>query len=135
LAKPRKAAAKKAKGKARTPPHSAYPEWSDAKFFGFIRSALRNASSRWPPRYQCLHEARRPYVGTGRQKWEFQCAICQEWHKQKDVAVDHIIPCGSLKSYEDLAGFTQRLFVEKDGLRILCHTCHKEVTNNQRAGQ
>lgn len=102
-------------------------EWSEAKFFGFVRSALRNASRRWPPIVRhAMHAARRAYSGPNkRQKWEYQCAECQQWHMAKEVHVDHITPCGSLKSFDDLQGFAERLFVEADGLRVLCHECHK----------
>jgi hypothetical protein len=59
-----------------------------------------------------------------RLKFEYQCATCKAWRPGKDVEVDHIVPCGSLKSFDDLRGFTERLFCEADQLRVLCATCH-----------
>jgi hypothetical protein len=35
-----------------------------------------------------------------------------------------VIPAGSLKSFADLSGFCERLFVEKEGLILLFHNCH-----------
>lgn len=114
---------------AKTPPFAPYPAWTEAKFFGFLRSALRTASTRWPPKYEVKNAARRKYVGDDkRQKWEFQCAKCGLWHKDKNVEVDHMIPVGSLRSFEDLPGFVERLFCPVDKLRVLCKPCHLEIT-------
>lgn len=121
------------KGKARTPPCPAYEEWSTARYFGFLRSSLRAAYSKWPPKYLTLNEAARPYVGPDkRRKKEYQCAICKQWKGSKDVSVDHIIPVGSLTKFDDLPGFCERLFCSKDKLRCLCNECHHVVTQEQR---
>lgn len=117
----------------KTPPFPAYPAWTEAKFFGFLRSSLRTASSKWPPKYETVAAARRAYSGPDkRQKWEYKCAHCGQWHKQKDVQVDHIIPVGSLKTYEDLPGFVERLFCSVDGYQVLCSTCHQIKTNKEK---
>lgn len=118
---------------ARTPPYEQYPEWTTARFFGFIRSALRAASSRYPPKYECLNKATRPYVGPDkRRKKERQCAICLGWFPTTQTEADHIVPAGSLRSWEDLVPFTQRLFCGVDGFRCLCKECHKKVTAEQK---
>ena len=100
--------------------------WTEAKFWAFIRSGLRQLSRRWPPLYEAAKKARRPVKDKGRQKWEYQCAICGEWFAQKETQVDHIEPCGSLKSLDDLPGFVGRLLCEADGFRVLCRRCHDE---------
>lgn len=124
------------KGKARTPPFEHYPEWSQAKFWGFLRSALRAGYNKWPPKWEVLRAAKRPYGGKDkRQKWEFKCAECKKWHKQKDVSVDHIVPAGALSSYDDIAGFIQRLFVGTEGLQVLCKVCHNTKTQEERNGK
>jgi 5-methylcytosine-specific restriction endonuclease McrA len=64
-----------------------------------------------------------------RLKYEYQCSICKEWHPDKNIEVDHLIPAGSLRSGDDLKGFVERLFCEKEGLRVLCKPCHRIVTN------
>lgn len=102
--------------------------WTKARYFSFIRSALRRAWSRYPVRFDVLEAAARPYKGTDkRRKKEYQCAMCEEWFMQKEVEVDHIKPCGSLRDYKDLPRFTKTLFCEEDNLRVLCKPCHKEV--------
>lgn len=129
----RKAPAKKAVRKNSTPPFSEHPEWSEAKFFAFIRSALRAAWSRWPPKYRLLAAAKRKYEGPNKRlKWEFLCNECKTYHPQKDVSVDHIIPAGTLRCFEDIGPFCQRLFVGEDKLQVLCTGCHKIKTGLER---
>lgn len=85
-------------------------------------------SRRWPPLVRlAMKRQRRPNQSSNRRmKWEFQCQGCQRWFPGKLVEVDHIEPCGSLKSFEDLPGFASRLFCEVDGLQVLCDCCHSE---------
>lgn len=115
-------------GKARTPPSDRYPKWSTARFWGFVRSKLRAGWVNWPPRYDALAAAKRNAEPGQRHKFEYQCAICKCWHKQKDVEVDHIIPIGSLKSLEELPVFVDRLFAPADKLRVVCKPCHLRLT-------
>lgn len=117
----------------KTPPFHEYPEWSSAKFWGFIRSALRSKMSRWPPKIEAKKLARRKYIGENKQqKWEYQCAICQNWFMDKETEMDHIEPAGTLRDYDDLPEFVRKLFVGLDGWRCLCKPCHKSVTAEQR---
>jgi len=51
----------------------------------------------------------------------------------KATQLDHINPCGQLRSLNDVSGFVERLFCEADGLRILCKPCHLSVTKEERA--
>lgn len=106
--------------------------WTEAQYWGAIRSHLRRGFKFWKPITATKLAARRKYEGENkRQKWEYQCAICGEWFNSKEVQVDHIVPCGSLKCYEDIAGFVERLTAE-EGYRLLCKPCHQEVTNEER---
>lgn len=105
--------------------------YTKAGFWGWIRSQLRRSTRRWPPIYTALEKAKRPYNGPRKgQRWEYQCSMCKEWYLQRLVAVDHIIPAGSLKGPEDLPGFVTRLFCEEQHLQILCHECHKGKTKD-----
>ena len=110
--------------------------YTEAGFFGFIRSGLRSKWSRWPPRFDVLADAKRPYVGTSvRTKYAYECAICKKLHPQKEVEVDHLVPCGTLKTFEDLPTFVSRLFVEKEHLRVLCKPCLLVITAEERAAK
>jgi hypothetical protein len=118
----------------RVPRTRAGGEWTEAAFWGFLRSGLRGLSRRWPPIVRlAAKRVRRAYSGPNRrQKWEYLCADCGGWYPGKQVAVDHVVPAGSLKGWDDLAGFCERLFCEVDGLRVLCHECHQRRTNEAR---
>lgn len=118
----------------KTPPFEPYPKWTEARFFSFLRSTMRSAFRRWGPKYEVVADARRnkPANVGGRHKFEFQCSDCKGWFKRTEVEVDHIEPVGSLKSFDDLPGFTERMFVDKTKMRLLCKGCHKVVTANSR---
>jgi hypothetical protein len=117
----------------RTPDWGEYPAWSTARFFGFLRSALRSAYNRYPPKFEVLREGRRAVTGK-RHKWEFQCAECKKWHQQKNIQIDHKEPAGKLQTFEDLPTFVKRLFVGAHGLQILCAPCHHKKTSEERKG-
>ncbi len=81
-----------------------------------------------------MKNARRPYQGDDkRRKWEYECAGCGHWFKSTEVQVDHIEPCGSLKSFSEMATFAERLFIEVDGLQVLCKDgCHGKKTSEAK---
>lgn len=118
----------KAKRKNKVPRPRAGGQWTESRFFSFIRSALRGASRRWPPLVKdVLMRSRRPYTGLDkRTKFEYECLGCGGWFPAKHINVDHIVPCGTLKTFDDLPGFVERLFCEVDGLRLLCEACHEK---------
>jgi 5-methylcytosine-specific restriction endonuclease McrA len=107
-------------------------QWTEAKYWSFIRSALRNATRKYPPKWQAKASASRPsQLGDKRVKKEYQCALCGKWFKGKDTQMDHIEPAGKLNCYEDLPDFVRRLFCEADGFRCLCKKCHDSVKERQ----
>lgn len=117
---------------------SPIPHWTEARYWTFIRSALRKAWSKYPAKFDVLKSRRRvkPEGVKGNHRFEYQCVSCGKWFQQRDVAVDHIIPAGALTSYEDISGFCKRLFTSTDGLQILCdngnNSCHKKKTREER---
>jgi 5-methylcytosine-specific restriction endonuclease McrA len=107
--------------------------WTEARYWAFIRSALRRAWSKYPNKFKVKNAARRTAVGKkGNQKWEYQCASCGGWFAGKNVSVDHIEPAGSLRSYSDLPAFVSKLFCGVDNLQVICFSCHAEKTNAER---
>lgn len=109
---------------------------TEAAFWSLIRSTLRDRSRRWKPISVCRLRARRKYAGINkRQKYEYQCNHCKKWFSDKLISVDHIIPVGNLNGYDDLPGFVKRLFVEVDGLQVLCKTCHDFKTKEEKDGR
>lgn len=116
----------------RVPRTRASGQWTEAAFWGFIRSGLRQLSQRWPPLSDVMKQSRRQYHGENkRQKWEYQCALCGNWFAAKAIEVDHVLPCGSLKSLDDLPQFVGRLFCETDNLRVTCVECNQARKKQQ----
>jgi 5-methylcytosine-specific restriction endonuclease McrA len=106
---------------------------TNAMFWSFIRSALRNKSRWWKPITQCRMNSRRAYKGTNkRQKFEYQCNKCKNWFPDKQIAVDHKVPAGSLNNGDDLKGFVERLFCEVEDLQVLCTGCHDVKTKLEK---
>jgi 5-methylcytosine-specific restriction endonuclease McrA len=126
----------------KTPPFKPYPDWTTARFFGFIRSGLREKFNRYPPKYESIKQAAitiqdgeyKTGAKKGKPKYakRYRCASCEQLFMQKDVQVDHIIPAGSLKSFADLPSFVERLFCGPDGLQVMCKPCHKIKTEEEK---
>lgn len=109
--------------------------WTEARYWSGIRSGLRRLFRfNWEPAKAALLAARRKYVGSNKQqKWEFQCAWCKQWFIRKEVELDHIEPCGSLKCLADVESFLSRLHPESsEAYAILCKGCHAEKTEAER---
>lgn len=112
-------------------------QWSEARYQSFVKSALRAASRRWPPKFETLNDSyvdRRTNVKTGRPAKHFQCNTCKLLYPASEVQVDHIEPI-----IDPTTGFIswdlviERMFCEKDNLQVLCIECHKIKTNAEKA--
>lgn len=108
--------------------------WTEAEYFQRIRRALRRAFRFWEPMQEALRRASRPSQSNNKRlKTEYKCASCSNWFPRTQVQVDHIIECGSLNKYEDIAGFVERLTKEEiEAYQILCKPCHKEKTDEYK---
>ena len=107
---------------------------TEAQYFGKLRSSLRKAFQWWEPMKFALNAARRKSQSDNKRlKFEYRCALCNQWFARKDVEIDHIIPCGSLIHYEDIAEFVKKLTPEDPGAyQVLCKKHHQEKTNLER---
>lgn len=106
---------------------------TESEFWEYIRAVLRQKSRYWKPVSIVRTKNRREYEGpVKRRKYEYQCNKCKKWFDIKKITVDHIVPCGSLKSANDLPGFVERMFVEEDGLQVLCMSCHDKKTESEK---
>lgn len=109
-------------------------QWTQARFNSFIKSALRSASVRWPPKYTVLSEA---CVGTklnpksGRMAKHFKCNRCQGDFPSKEVEVNHIIPVIPVTGFTTWDDVIKRMFCEKAGLEVVCKPCHKTITKEE----
>lgn len=109
---------------------------TEAQYLAWIRSALRSKWLRWKPRADALKAAQVPYKGpNARQKYSYQCAVCEELFSQKETEVDHFPKdAGSILSVEDIGEFVNNLYCEQGNLRVVCKPCHAAYTLSQRNG-
>jgi len=106
--------------------------WTEAMLMSKIRSALRNIWRFYKPRVAAKKLAERTVKGR-RHKLEYQCSDCKKWFKSKEVEVNHKIPAGSLRCFDDIPSFCERLFCESPlGYDVKCKPCHKIETAKQR---
>lgn len=130
---PAKARSVSVKRKSRVPLTRNMGTWSEAAYWQRIRSCLRRMSIYWKPARAALLASRVPFNGPRGQKWAFLCADCQKLFKRRSVHLDHVIPCGTLRSYVDLGNFLERLLPEDPkAYQVRCHKCHQKKTNTER---
>jgi hypothetical protein len=104
-----------------------YTEWTQARFWTFIRSALRAAWTKYPVKARVLNKAKRKYTGDNkRRKWSYLCAQCNLLFKGDQVNVHHKEEVGQLKCYADLPEFVRKMFCGEGDLEVLCKKCHKK---------
>lgn len=106
-------------------------QWTEARYWSFIRSQLRKGFMTYPVKHHVLGQAKKVVEGK-RHRFEYECAVCHQDFTGKEVQVDHMKPCGSLSKPEDLPGFVGRLFCEAEDMQVLCKTCHQAKTNEER---
>jgi 5-methylcytosine-specific restriction endonuclease McrA len=105
-------------------------QWTKSRFHSFVTGALRMASNRWPPKYKARAKAKIRYG-------VYRCAgyggIEPHECRAKEAKVDHIEPAVDpaigFTTYDE---FIKRLFVEEDGLQVLCDTCHNKKSNQEK---
>jgi hypothetical protein len=111
--------------------------WTASKFNSFIKSALRSASSRWPPKYTAIQNA---YVGTKvnvrtqRTAKHYRCNICEGHFPASEIQVDHIDPViDPSVGFVDWDTVIERMFCEVEGFQVVCKPCHKIKTDAEKA--
>lgn len=110
-------------------------QWSVARFNAFIKGALRSASNRWGPKFSTMKKARVDRgvyrcIGYLRDSHNVRLSV----KSKRNVYVDHIHPV-----IDPSVGFMswdetiKRMFVEENGLQVLCKECHDNKTKEERA--
>lgn len=105
-----------------------------------IRSSIRRVYSRSPDVIAAKNAVRRESVwykkdGTPAKKprVEYQCAICTDWHMGKDIQVDHRVPVIDPElGFQTWDIFVERVFCPVENLDVLCKTCHKAKTDEEK---
>ena len=106
-------------------------KWSQGRFEGWLRSHLRKISQKWPPIYETRTNARVDrgiYLCAGYKRKPHE--VKGTLNKRNNIFVDHIIPIGSIKSWDT---FINSLFSEHDNLQLLCKVCHDKKTKEEKA--
>ena len=99
--------------------------WTKARYFSFIRSALRSATMKYPAKQKYLEsKCRKAPVGS-RAKKVVNCEECNREMAKSHAHVDHIIPCGSLKDFSDVERFVKTLFCGVENFEVLCKECNE----------
>ena len=110
-------------------------QWTEARYHSFIKSGLRLLSRKWPVKWGVLDDAcvgRKVNASTGKMAKHYTCDLCKGEFPAKDVEVDHINPVIPTSGFVSWDETIERMFCEKDGLRVLCKECHKKVTQEER---
>lgn len=119
-----------------TKPHYNGGKWTEARMNSFIKSALRSASQRWPPKYESIKEActgKKINNKTGRIAAHYLCNNCKEEFPLKEIQVDHIEPViDPSKGFVTWDEVIVRMFCEKEGYQILCKSCHSSKTTVEK---
>ncbi len=126
----------KSKGKraSRVPKVRNAGTMTEAAYWGMLRSGLRRLFRFWKPAVAALHAARFPCKGPNGQKWAYLCHDCKKPFPRKQVQIDHVVPCGTLTSFEHVGEFIERLTPEDAGAyAVRCLTCHQAKTNAERS--
>lgn len=110
----------------RTPRTRNAGEWTEARYIQHIRSAMRAAFKWWRPGLLALQAAK-----VGRQ---YRCAMCAGLFPRKEVERDHVVPCGPMRTLDDLPGYVARMTPEDPAaFQVLCKGCHAAKTKADRA--
>ena len=93
-----------------------------ANLKSFIVNALRRATYRWPPRGEALKCSRK-------ERGLYKCASCEEFFKNKEICLDHIVPVVDPKTgFTTWDDYIEKMFPEKEGFQVLCRRCHDVKT-------
>lgn len=113
--------------------------WTKAKFQSFIKSALRAATLKWPPKFAVKKQARKERgiylcAGYNRDAHLVPATLPPKPGNKRRIdnaVVDHILPVVPETGFTTWDEVIDRMFCDSTGLQLLCHECHKEKTNNE----
>lgn len=107
----------------------------------FIFNLLRQGTTKWSGRAECLRLARKKtFVRRAKKsgkpvyKYQWQCNICKKWYRNEaDMEVDHKVEIGGIASFNgDWNDMISRVMPRPVGqhLQALCVFCHARKTRN-----
>ena len=88
----------------------------------WVKGKCRQFSLKWPPRNEALKRSRKD-------RGLYQCNMCKDLFKVKQVHVDHINPVIPINQQQfNWESFINNLFCDVEGFQILCTNCHDVKT-------
>jgi len=118
-------------------PHNS-GQWTVARFHAFVKGALRAAARRWPPKHAVKKAAwreRGKYLCVGYRRRSHIVPVSAQVNGKRinNVFVDHIEPViDPAAGFESWDQVVARMFVEEEGLQVLCKECHDKKTKDER---
>jgi len=110
--------------------------WTDGRYRSFVFSQIRAGMRRYPPKFQCLKNAKRGKKvneATGRQAEHYECNGCNKHFPQKQVQVDHIKPVvDPRKGFVDWNTYIDRMYCSIKNFQVLCKGCHLKKTKFEK---
>lgn len=109
-------------------------QWTEARYRGFIRSALRKAWTRWGPNHEAKRAARIERgvylcAGHGRDPHPTTASVKVDGKRKNNVFTDHIEPIGTHRTWDETI---ERMFCEAENLQVLCLECHSKKSSAER---
>ena len=108
--------------------------WTKARYFSFIRSALRGATMKYPAKQKYLEQKSYKAPKGSRAKKLVDCEECSKSMAKSNAHVDHIIACGSLQDFSDIERFVSTLFCGLGNFRVLCKECNEIYAYSDKQG-
>ena len=116
---------------------------SESAFWGWVRGNLRKALwQHYPLRTEFKKENTWAVSQKEREKYDLnkrvkrvgRCALTGDIYPASKLVVDHIEPAGTLKSWDDLPHFIEKLLCSKENLQLVCKEAHDIKTYMDRYG-
>jgi len=101
-------------------------------FFSWLRGQLRRSWSHYPIAKKFKDSKCRPNRAGGRAKFVGDCSQCGATMAKSRLQIDHIIPAGSIVSWETAGLFLKSLFTTSNNMRLVCKPCHHTITQMER---
>lgn len=119
-----------------TPRTRADNTMTEAQYHSHIKGALRKGTRFWKPKLLALESAyvgKKKNVSTGRLAKHYECAMCNLHYPVKEVQVDHILPViDPIVGFRSWDEVIDRMFCDSNNLQVLCKSCHKMKTAEER---
>ena len=112
--------------------------WTEARFHSFITGALRAALRKWGPMHKVKKRASIKWgwylcAGYKCKTHQVEASVMLAKKRVNNIHVDHIFPVvDPAVGFVDWSVYVERMFLEEDGLQVLCKSCHDAKTSDER---